>query len=494
MSLKFSDRVFETSNTTGTGTLDLLGAVTGFRAFSGAFATSDKVAYIINDTSNWEVGIGTIVVGNKLARTTILASSNANAAVNWGAGTRNVRHGPIAGLAANKDENLNLIEGYGTGGGTANAHTVTMPITPLAYSDGMLVSYFASVANTGAMTINVNGLGNKSLKSNGSDLFGGAVKIGTHVMARYSVAAGWFELASNAGSGLNMSVENFTGNGATTNFTLANNPGSQNNVWLSIGGVEQNNADFALSGLDIIPNIIVPNNVPVRVRYGYQAGVLAPTDGSVTIPKLAAGVYASQAQAEAGAENTLLITALRVRQAIVAFFAGSLFRGYRRVATYDLAGLSTLDITGLVAGRHYQLRHAGIYASVAGDLGFYTSTDNGASFNNTAANYIGQQDNSAGATNASGAYSLNHMQCSVGGFGTIAAQTGQGIVDIYDPNNAAYKTTTICHGLGNSAGTVRRYSIVGQRILAEANNAIRVFPNGGGSFTAGRLELWEAMA
>lgn len=45
-------------------------------------------------------------------------------------------------------------------------------------------------------------------------------------------------------------------------------------------------------------------------------------DAVITVGKLASGAYASQAQAEAGTENTLLMTALRVSQAIAALGEG----------------------------------------------------------------------------------------------------------------------------------------------------------------------------
>lgn len=92
MATKLADRVKETSTTTGTGTYSLAGAVTGFQAFSDAFATTDVVYYCAEDGANWEVGEGTLTTGTPwtLARTTIFASSNADAAVNWAAGTRNI--------------------------------------------------------------------------------------------------------------------------------------------------------------------------------------------------------------------------------------------------------------------------------------------------------------------------------------------------------------------------------------------------------------------
>jgi hypothetical protein len=87
------DRVKETSTTTGTGTYSLAGAVAGFRGFLAAgFATGDICTYVAEDGVDWECGIGTFTdaAPDTLARTIILASSNAGAAVNWLAGTRNI--------------------------------------------------------------------------------------------------------------------------------------------------------------------------------------------------------------------------------------------------------------------------------------------------------------------------------------------------------------------------------------------------------------------
>ena len=52
---------------------------------------------------------------------------------------------------------------YVVAAGTANALTVALPIAPLAYYDGMPVRFKAVANSTNAVTLNVNGLGAKSI-------------------------------------------------------------------------------------------------------------------------------------------------------------------------------------------------------------------------------------------------------------------------------------------------------------------------------------------
>jgi len=87
MALIIKDRVQETSTTSGTGTLTLAGAVTGYQSFASAIGSGNTTYYGIYETqtTNWEVGIGTVVSGT-LARTTVLASSNAGSLVSFGGG------------------------------------------------------------------------------------------------------------------------------------------------------------------------------------------------------------------------------------------------------------------------------------------------------------------------------------------------------------------------------------------------------------------------
>jgi len=87
-----ADRVRETTATVGTGAVSLSGAVTGFQAFQDAFASGAVVYYCIAAGAEWEVGSGAVTTGVPwtLARTTILASSNADALVNFSAGVKDV--------------------------------------------------------------------------------------------------------------------------------------------------------------------------------------------------------------------------------------------------------------------------------------------------------------------------------------------------------------------------------------------------------------------
>ena len=91
MALVLKDRVREQSTTTGSSTLTLTGAVVGYQAFSAAIGNGNTTYYAISNpgTSEWEVGIGTVGAGT-LARTTILASSDGGAAVNFTAGAKDV--------------------------------------------------------------------------------------------------------------------------------------------------------------------------------------------------------------------------------------------------------------------------------------------------------------------------------------------------------------------------------------------------------------------
>ena len=88
MSLVLADRVRETTTSTGTGTINLEGAVQGFQRFS-VLGNGNTTYYTIQGSIQWEVGIGTYNA-NTLTRDTVLDSSSAGALVNFSGGTKDV--------------------------------------------------------------------------------------------------------------------------------------------------------------------------------------------------------------------------------------------------------------------------------------------------------------------------------------------------------------------------------------------------------------------
>ena len=90
MALVVKDRVLETSNTNGTGTFTLAGAVNGFQAFSVIGIENTTYYAITEETNNqWEVGIGTVGSGT-LTRDTVLSSSNGGSKVDFADGLKQV--------------------------------------------------------------------------------------------------------------------------------------------------------------------------------------------------------------------------------------------------------------------------------------------------------------------------------------------------------------------------------------------------------------------
>ena len=93
MALVINDRVKVTSTTTGTGAMALGSAVTGFETFAQGIGNNNTTYYCIfnQGTNEFEVGLGTLDGSSaNLTRTTVISSSNSDAAVNFTSGTKDV--------------------------------------------------------------------------------------------------------------------------------------------------------------------------------------------------------------------------------------------------------------------------------------------------------------------------------------------------------------------------------------------------------------------
>ena len=147
MAFVVNDRVKETSTTTGTGTLSLAGAVSGFQTFVAGIGNSNVTYYaIVNDSgTEFEIGIGTVTDASPdtLSRTTILESTNSDSAVDFSSGTKTVFCTLPASKAVFEDNN----------------NDVTLPDDLTLGSDGAIINFGADsdinlthVADTGLTT------------------------------------------------------------------------------------------------------------------------------------------------------------------------------------------------------------------------------------------------------------------------------------------------------------------------------------------------------
>lgn len=150
MALVLADRVQETTATTGTGTLTLGGAVSGYQSFA-VVGNGNTCYYTIVNGSAWEVGIGTYsTTGPTLARTTVLSNSNGNTTAITLVGASSV----FLTYPAEKSVNL-------------NADGVLEVGSPINYSDTDIIATFAStVAGYNQMILQ-----NKSSATNASANF-----------------------------------------------------------------------------------------------------------------------------------------------------------------------------------------------------------------------------------------------------------------------------------------------------------------------------------
>ena len=118
MALVINDRVKESSTTSGTGTLNLAGVVTGFEGFVAGIGTGNTTYYAIFEqgTSNWEVGIGTVTdaTPDTLSRTAI-TSSNSDSLVTFAGGTLDVFCTLPASKAVYLDASGNTVNAAGQG-------------------------------------------------------------------------------------------------------------------------------------------------------------------------------------------------------------------------------------------------------------------------------------------------------------------------------------------------------------------------------------------
>jgi hypothetical protein len=110
---------------------------------------------------------------------------------------------------------------------------------------------------------------------------------------RYNTTTGAFEGYTDSwgdigGSGAtNVSLNEFTGNGSTTAFTLSADPSTENNTQVYIDGVYQEKGTYAVSGTTLTFSTAPPNGTSIEVMAFTASSVGVVADGSISTAKLA---------------------------------------------------------------------------------------------------------------------------------------------------------------------------------------------------------------
>jgi len=154
MAFVIKDRVRETTTSTGTTTITLAGAVTGFNTFA-SIGNGNNTYYTISGQtgSEWEVGVGTYTAsGTTLSRDTVLANYlGTTALINFSAGTKDV----FCTYPAEKASYVNptqLIYGGDNGAIFLTAQTITTnAVVPSGYNG--IVASTLTVADGASITV-----------------------------------------------------------------------------------------------------------------------------------------------------------------------------------------------------------------------------------------------------------------------------------------------------------------------------------------------------
>lgn len=139
-----ANRAWMSTATTGTGTMTLGSALSGYQSFAAAGITNTQVVrYTIIDGANWEVGTGTYTTSGTTLSRTPSESSNAGSAINL-SGTASVFIAAAAADIIHLDiaNTWTAVQGYAetaltyTSGGTTAWDVSTAPVATLQASGG----------------------------------------------------------------------------------------------------------------------------------------------------------------------------------------------------------------------------------------------------------------------------------------------------------------------------------------------------------------------
>ena len=170
---KLVNRAKMSTATTGTGTITLGTAESGYQSFADAgVADGDVVRYVIEDGTDWEIGTGTYTASGTTLTRTVAESSNADAALN-------LTGSAVVYVSAAAEDIPPVLELY-----AENPGTFTAPYAGFGGTNGVAIGNNAKAYNDESIAI-----GNNSRVQGGSS----SVAIGSSATATASssLALGW---------------------------------------------------------------------------------------------------------------------------------------------------------------------------------------------------------------------------------------------------------------------------------------------------------------
>jgi hypothetical protein len=106
------------------------------------------------------------------------------------------------GVSKDPYGNKEILEGrltYAVDGESTDTYVITLSTAPTEYVDGMSIYFKANTANTGACSLNVNGLGAKAIKKlHDQDPGNNHIEAGSIVHVIYDATDGTFQLMTPA--------------------------------------------------------------------------------------------------------------------------------------------------------------------------------------------------------------------------------------------------------------------------------------------------------
>jgi len=307
MALVIDDRVKETSTTTGTGTLDLSGAVSGFQTFVAGVGDGNTTYYAIvnRDADEWETGLGTVTDASTdtLARTTVIASSNSDSAVDFSAGTKDIFTTLPASKAVYEDASSDvtlpndLILGsdsavlkFGADSDTTLTHTDGTGLTlnstnKLLFRDSALYINSSTDGQLDIVADTEIQIAATTIDINGAVALNGAITGATNITLTGELDAATLDISGDADIDGTLEADAITINGATLAETISDTVGDMvsSNTETGITVTYQdgdNTLDFALGAAQTTMTSIL--NSSLVVGYGSSdANIDFSTDNAI---------------------------------------------------------------------------------------------------------------------------------------------------------------------------------------------------------------------